>query len=196
MDLNYNIPLPVNLNCWKHHAGFIKEQIPSIQKGKIIDSELRKILRIIGETQMDIYLGKYSPSEIAKEVLSELLKREKLEIRNYKNWLSKEGKDYKLLKISDNSVWTLRLGNEKERYIHIHPGRYSPVTIRVKSTTLKTFIASEIMLAGKENEEDVLGSINKIRVKYLQLPPLNSLSSSTGLFRLKKIFDSIKSEPN
>ena len=191
MNLNCNIPLPVNLNCWKHHAGFIKEQIKFVLHKKLSAGDLRKILLVIGESQTDIYLGKFTPVEIANEIMRKLSGKGKFKFPDYENWLNEDEKDYKLLTISDNSIWTLRMGNAKERYIHIHPGRYSPLTIRVKSSTLKTFVVSEIFLSDLRTKEDELSFINKVRNKYLQLPPLKSISSASGLRRLKNVFNSI-----
>jgi hypothetical protein len=192
MILNCNIPPPVNLNCWKHHAGFIKEQIHLIAPKKISEPGLKKILLTIGESQMDIYLGKLTSTQIAKGITETLKKNFKFKLNNYSKWLSEEKKDYKLLTISDKSVWTLRLGKDQERYIHIHPGRCSPLTIRVKSSTLKTYILSEVFSIDKETKQDELMYINKLRVGFLNLPPLKSISSSKGLLRLRILFNYIK----
>ena len=192
MILNCNISPPVNLNCWKHHAGFIKEQIQLIAHKKISEPGLKKILLTIGESQMDIYLGKLTSTQIAKGITETLKKNFKFKLNNYSKWLSEEKKDYKLLTISDKSVWTLRLGKDQERYIHIHPGRCSPLTIRVKSSTLKTYILSEVFSIDKETKQDELMYINKLRVGFLNLPPLKSISSSKGLLRLRNLFNYIK----
>ena len=191
MNINCNIPLPVNLNCWKHHAGFVMNQITSTSNQKFNVSELRKILLIIGESQMDIYLGKYTPIHIVKEVREILIKNRKFKHSDYEKWLQEDGKDYKLITIPDESIWTLKLGNEKERYIHIHPGRYSPLSIRIKSSTLKTYILSEIYSLNKKEQEDELSLINRVRKEYMQLPPLKSISSATGLQRLKSVFNPV-----
>ncbi|MCG6912570.1 hypothetical protein LJE86_01500 [bacterium BMS3Abin03] len=141
---------------------------------------------------MDIYLGKLTSTQIAKGITETLKKNFKFKLNNYSKWLSEEKKDYKLLTISDKSVWTLRLGKDQERYIHIHPGRCSPLTIRVKSSTLKTYILSEVFSIDKETKQDELMYINKLRVGFLNLPPLKSISSSKGLLRLRNLFNDIK----
>lgn len=190
MNVNCNIPLPVNLNCWKHHAGFIKKQIKSVVREKINDPELKKVLLVIGESQMDIYLGKLIPTQIVKEVIGILKKNNRFKLNDFKKWLYEEGQDYKLITIRDKTVWTLRLGKGQEKYIHIHPGRYSPLTIRVKSSTLKTYILSEIF-SSHEKEYGDLSIINKVRAEFLDLPPLKSISSSGGLLRLRSIFNNV-----
>lgn len=188
MNINCHIPLPVNLNCWKHHAGFIKKQIKSAIHKKIDEPGLKNLLLVIGESQMDIYLGKLTPTQIVEEIIGILKENSKFKLKDYRKWLNEEKKDYKLLTIPDKSIWTLRFGKEKEKYLHIHPGRYSPLTIRVKSSTLKTYILSEVLSPDKEIKHDELLLINNARAKFLNLPPLKSISSSEGLLRLKNLF--------
>ncbi len=139
MEENISVSSPVNFNCWKHHAGFIKQQIKLHSRTRD-QIQLKKHLLVIGESQMDLYFGKLSPSEISREIISYLKKEKSFSFDRYIGWLKTETKDYKLIRLSDKSIWTLRLGENQERYVHIHPGRYSPNTIRVKATTLKTAI--------------------------------------------------------
>ncbi len=139
MDENCQIPPPINFNCWKHHAGFIKKQIESVKETRDLD-QLKVYLLKIGESQMDLYFGEYSPVNISTQILDYLHRNKIFSPDLYKDWLSKDGKGYQLVELKDKSVWTLRIGENLERYIHIHPGRYSPLTVRVKATTLKTAI--------------------------------------------------------
>ena len=191
MKINYKVPVPVTLNCWKHHAGFIKNQINLLQKNRVSKVELRKLLLTIGESQMDLYLGILNPKEVANEIINNLKHFSINNCSNYDNWLSEDGKGYKQMGISDSSVWALRLGKQEERYIHIHPGRYSPVTLRVKAITLKSTIAVKV-LTQKENYEHLdLKSINEVRKMFLKLPPLKSLSPSSGIGKILNIFTGI-----
>jgi hypothetical protein len=189
MEMNCKVPLPVTLNCWKHHAGFIKNQSTLLQKNHITKGELRKLLLIIGESQMDLYLGKLHPKQIANEIINNVKNLRVKNIISYSKWLSEDGKGYKVMAISDSSVWTLRLGNEKKRYIHIHPGRYSPSTIRVKAATLKTTIAVEVLVGESYRGLPDLNSINEVRAQFLKLPPLKSLSFSSGIGKFLNIFN-------
>ncbi len=175
-----NIQPPVAFNCWKHHAGFIKNQIKSFCAAKIPEEKLRKILLVIGESQMDIYLGKLSPQKICDKIVSKLKSAGVLAFEDYKKWLYEEGKEYKLMKISDNSLWTLRLGNKRKRYVHIHPGRYSPQTIRIKALTLKTAIAALIKYDTNVQLIDT-ASINEVRIKILDSPPVKKVSSNSAV---------------
>jgi len=180
---NRHIPPPINLNCWKHHASFIKEQIESIRETKDLE-ELKSYLLKIGESQMDLYLGGFSPSDISEQILSALHRIKIFEYEQYRNWLTKDGKDFQLVELKDKSIWTLRLGDDVSRYVHIHPGRYSPLTIRVKATTLKTVIFLLCIEQLGENNSFETESVNNIRKKYLDEPPLKSFSTASGLGRL------------
>jgi hypothetical protein len=186
VEENCKVNPPINLNCWKHHAAFIKKQIETVQSINELE-KLESILLRIGESQMDFYYGKLSPTEISEEIIV-LLKQNKIFFRDrYEEWLNENKVDYRLITLSDKSVWTLRLGENVERYVHIHPGRYSPHTRRVKALTLKTAIFTlcveklgDTQLSGKE-------LINDVRKKYLNEPPLKSVSGESGLEKLLEL---------
>jgi len=146
--------------------------------------ELKLYLLKIGESLMDLYFGKYSPEEISKQILDALDRKKIFSFKEYKDWLIKGGKDYQLLKLKDSSVWTLRLGENLERYIHIHPGRHSPQTVRVKAITLKTAIL--ILSFEKIGQIKTIETetINEIRKKHLNDVPIESFSSASGLGRM------------
>jgi hypothetical protein len=186
VEQNCKVDPPINFNCWKHHVGFIKQQIQSIQHIQDID-KLKTILLRVGESQMDLYYGNYSPREISDQIINYLKEKKVLLPERYKDWLTENKKDYQLINLFDKSVWTLRLGEKVERYVHIHPGRYSPNTRRVRALTLKTAIFNlcfenlgEPKLSGKE-------LINHIRKKYLNEPPLKSVSKEGGLEKLLEL---------
>ncbi len=185
MDLNCTIASPVILNCWKHHLGFIQNQIINGRQECQTPESLKKILLVIGESQMDIYLGKLSPQSIAAEIIHKLKQSGSDSISTFKSWLYDTGKDYRLLTVSDKSVWTIRLSNNSKRYVHIHPGRYSPHTVRVKALTLKTAIVSAILSTKEKYFE--LTFINNIRVSILNAPPLKSINASSGLGKFLSI---------
>lgn len=140
---------------------------------------------------MDLYFGGFSPSDISEQILSALYRIKTFEFEQYKNWLTKDGKDFQLVELKDKSIWTLRLGDDVSRYVHIHPGRYSPNTVRVKATTLKTAIlvlCSENICEIKTIETE---KINQIRKKYLNEPPIKSFSGASGISRLLDLFREI-----
>jgi len=179
VNLNCTIPLPVRLNCWKHHLKFIRAQIKKGRKEHPSANKLKELLLVIGESQMDLYLGTLSPRSIATEITDKLSKTGADSRELFLKWLYDSGKNYKLLILSDNSVWTVRAGKDAKRYVHIHPGRQSPETMRVKALTLKTAILTAI-IAG-ENDVLNIDLINNLRVNLLDVSPLKSISASSGL---------------
>jgi len=117
-------------------------------------------------------------------VLEFLHRKKTFSYKQYQDWLSKEGEEYQLVELKDKSIWTLRLGDDIKRYVHIHPGRYSPHTVRVKAITLKTAIFALCSERIGEIRTIETQTVNQIRKKYLGEPPLKSFSSAYGLRRL------------
>jgi len=187
MVMNCSIQLPLTFNCWKHHAGFIKNQIEFYGSKKISVEELQKTLLVIGESQMDLYVGELAPQKICDEIVSRLKSTGVLAFEAYKKWLFEKGNKYKLIEISDKSVWALRLGKYEERYVHIHPGRYSTVTIRVKAFTLKTAIAVLIINYVKNSPLMDTLQINEVRKKILNLPPIKKVSANSAVLKVINI---------
>jgi hypothetical protein len=140
---------------------------------------------------MDLYSGDYSPVKISEQILDCLHRNKIYSSDLYKDWLFKDEKDYQLLKLKDKSVWTLRIGENIERYVHIHPGRYSPQTVRVRATTLKTAIFLLCFEQLGEIKSFETETVNNIRKKYLDEPPLKSFSTASGLGRLIDLFRKI-----
>jgi hypothetical protein len=133
---------------------------------------------------MDLYFGKLSPADISKQIISHLKKVKNFYYDEYVSWHRNDGEDYKLIHLSDKSIWTLRQSENQERYVHIHPGRYSLNTIRVKATTLKTAILILCYMQAGEIKLIKTDDLNFIRKKYLNEPPIKSFSSASGLGRM------------
>lgn len=72
--------------------------------------------------------------------------------------------------LSDKSVWTLRFV-DKNNFVHIHPSRYSPNTIRIKANILKTVLCVLLFQDNLKIMPDIQ-LINKCRIEYLALSPL------------------------
>jgi hypothetical protein len=184
-DLSCEIGSPVLLNCWKHHARFIKSKISIYREAGEFDfAAVRKELLRIGESLMDLYLGELTPKVIAGLIISSIKKRIPLNRDNFILWLKEGGNDYRMIELKDKSVWTLRLGEKEEKYIHIHPSRYSPGTIRVRAITLKSAILYLILSDEHITIQDNLLFLNRIRKDYLNQPPLKLISSKSSLPRL------------
>ena len=186
MEVNCKAPSPFNLNCWKHHAGFIANQVNKINMEAELEA-LPAILLKIGESQMDLYLGKLTHLQITDFTKKLLKERSVIEYESYKKWLFAGANGYRLITLPDKSTWTLRMGNQKENYIHIHPGRYSANTIRVRALTLKTAICVLAVANIYKISTFELKFINDVRKKFLKAAPVKSITSNSGLSRLLTI---------
>lgn len=188
MEENCKVPLPIKLNCWKHHVRFVKNELQNF-KSETQLKQLQATLLKIGESQMDLYYGFYSPKEIANHINKYLISISIKSNKEYENWLCKHGTEYQTITLLDNSVWTLRKGDKEKRYIHIHPGRYSPHTVRVKALTLKTTICVLAYSEIKSASEFDIDLINEARKKYLNASPLKIINQERGLGRLITLFN-------
>lgn len=141
-----------------------------------VDSQLKSI----GDSVFDYYTGILSPEQIKTEIFAYLQNHDLLEKKAYDNWV-RDGDGYREVMISDGSTWILRVIN-KQSYIHIHPGRRSKYTMRVKANTLKTVLCALLF-------EDIdlfkfdLNLINIYRDNYLDLSRIRVLNRSRVLTR-------------
>ncbi len=181
---------PILLNCWKHHKRFIQMQINELvtYREEII-TLLPKFLIKIGSSQIDLYTGAISPSEIANFIIFGL-KQLGIEGRQeYIKWLAQNNEGYKIIELVDSSRWTLLCGCDKNRYIHIHPCRYSSHSLRIRALTLKTAISTLIWAQINQLSPFNISVVNYVRQKILEVPPLKSMLSSGSLFSLIKLLE-------
>ena len=180
------IPAPITFNPYKHHLEFLKERINNWKKSKWenIDQEIL----CIGNNIIDLYFGLLRVEEICKECLEYFQKEKITEKEDLLNWL--KPLKHKKIQLSDKSLWLIKEGIDPERFIHIHPAKYSPFSIRVRSTTLKTVIMLQIHSKpiGKEMKEN-LHFINQVRTNFLKLSPIKSLQPEKGISHLWEIFN-------
>ncbi len=177
------IKKPIIFNLLKHHHNYIIQKVNSINNFSSFNKLLNE-LKNIGDSKMDLYLGTFTPSQLIQYTINYLKSINAFKKENFIIWLKKEGNDYQLINFPDNSIWTFRLGAEHyNRYIHIHPARKSPLTTRVKATTLKTTIALLAYSQIKKINEINLNIINSIRKEYLDLSSIKSLKSNEEIIR-------------
>lgn len=174
---------PITFNAYKHHLEFIRLKTVSWREKPW--SEIAKELQLIGKNLTDLYYGKLTVAEIFDEVCTYT---SSLNINNrasLTNWLNPFA--YRKMELSDGSVWVIREGNEQSGFIHIHPGKYSPLTIRVKAPVLKTVIALAVF--GLDVEHTELNTINQIRREKLHLSPVKKITSGKGIARMMEAFN-------
>ena len=183
--MNCEIDNPFVFNCWKHHRGYVRCRIKEYAAaGERAFIQLRNELKLIGESQTDFYFGNLAPKKIANEIYTLLERENKIKIEDYKKWLNSEKLPYRIIKISDGSDWTLRLGLNKKKYIHFHPGRYSVFTLRIKASTLKTAITASIWSNIFHVQAEDIRTVNRSRVRLLSLPPVKNLSVNKNILRV------------
>jgi hypothetical protein len=175
----------IMFNSWKHHKTFILEQVSECVSKKDGRQFLTKALSVIGNSVTDFYMGSMSPGEIFSEIVAFLKSEDLYSPEKYNHWLKENG-GYRVIVLSDTSCWTLRLGDDATQYVHIHPGRYSPKTIRIKALTLKTIIAA-IYWGRIKNSKPTKEDINQARLELLQESPLKNINSIEGIGKAFKL---------
>jgi hypothetical protein len=176
----------IEFNELKHHLGIIASFVKTnAGKRNIAMEEVVKI----GHSVLDVYTGILSVENILEEIASYLQKFNCTNYEQYKKWIYAEGKDYRIIKLSDDSEWTLRLGEKENKFVHIHPCRNRDLTIRLNSSTLKTAILFLVSYYGEENI-CLKEKIDEVRMKYLMLPPIKSLETSGKLLNIISLIKS------
>ena len=135
------------LNVWKHHAGAIREHTTiAVRAGESCLGQLSRKVAVIGSDVMDLYLGELAPARIGEEIVTRLESEGCLKPEAYRKRLESNG-GYQTIALSDGSRWILRLGDQAPRYVHVHPARWAPGTLRVRADVLKTAILT-LAIAG------------------------------------------------
>ncbi len=181
-----NIPVPLLFNVWKHHLSFLAEQARKTEGNDL--TTLADSLKQLGNNQLDLYLGTLSPEEVGKEIFDKLSEKNVIQYDAYRQWLSQSAKQYQVISLSDGSEWTLRQSLETERYVHLHPARYAPHTVRVRAITLKTAMLT-FAFALRTNRKVNGADINLIRQEYLQVSPITQLQPHLGLYKIIKLIE-------
>lgn len=159
-------------NALKHHRGYICEQLRQADV-----TTLPAMLKVLGNSQMDVYYGELDLKALFTEVMAIAAKDE----ASYISWLKANG-GYVEITLSDTSRWILLPGTVPGQYIHLHPARYSPHSLRVKATVLKTAMA--VIVSGAKPD---LETLNYIRVSMLQLSPVKDLEQCEHLWKVMEM---------
>lgn len=175
------LPFPALLNCWKHHAGWVRARIRlAARDGDAGVAALPRELLAVGTRLMDFYTGALAPGEIADDVFALLRAREALAFDPLSEWLA--GCDgYAVLEVRDGSRWTVRLGPRDGRFVHLHPARRSARTMRVHANALRTAVMALAHAARTGRAATELEVVNEARERYLALEPLTEVCAPGGL---------------
>jgi hypothetical protein len=170
-----DIPQPILFNSWKHHAGALRQRIrEAADAGPDGLNRLARALVVLGSELMDLYHGPLTLTDLADRLLDRLRRDGRLERQAYRNWLAESG-GYAVLPLEDGSRWVCRMGDEDERYIHLHPARHAPQTVRVRANVLKTAMMALASAALEGGDPLQLPRVNRVRQQYLGLAPLGRL---------------------
>jgi hypothetical protein len=174
----WEAPAPILLNPWKHHAGALRHRIrETVQAGDPALPPFAQELVVIGAELMDLYTGRLSPAAIGEGVLAQLRSLYLVQLPAYRTWLA-EGGGYRVLTLAeDASQWVLRLGNEGDRYVHVHPGRWTPQTLRVRANVLKTAVLVSAYTGVHGGDPLDVALVNDVRRRYLGLSPIGKLAA-------------------
>ena len=182
---HYDINPPVTLNPYKHHLRFLREKIFEWQK-KDWEDVFREI-QLVGNNLTDLYYGSLTIKEIGNQFLKLIREHHIDSPETLMEWLDSGG--YQKTVLSDSSIWIIRKGEDPARYLHIHPAKYSPFTIRAKAPALKTVLALNVLRAGLRAPD--INEINRIRIEKLSLSPIKTLVNEKGLAKLIHNFNTL-----
>jgi hypothetical protein len=177
----WDAPVPVLFNPWKHHAGALRQRIADVGRGG--DPALAALpgqLLVIGTELMDLYTGSLTPAEIGCGVLEQLRAEQLLPWETYHPWIEAGG-HYRLLTFADKSVWVLRAGDPAGRFVHVHPGRWTAGTRRVRANVLKTAVLVLAHVAVHGGDPLDVRLLNQVRGQHLGLSPIKELAGDQGL---------------
>jgi hypothetical protein len=175
---------PVAFNPYKHHLGFLKEQI---EKWRMQSwSEAAGELLCIGNNLIDLYYGKLTIHAICSQCLAFAEQQNITSSERLAEWIAPL--EYRKTELSDTSLWVIKQGTDAGRFLHIHPAKYSPLSLRVRANTLKTVLMLNILSADRQASRLHLDLVNQVRKEYLGLSPIKMLVKGKGIAGLWAVF--------
>lgn len=173
MEFNIQIPEPFLFSPLKHYLPYIRAYTENKAEEERYPGsvEFIKELRHIGTCVMDVYKGELIPDQIFNQISNFLLSNRILRKEIYMKWAGPGFRNYRIIKLSDGSKWTLKYYEDESRYVHIFPSRGSPFTFRIKANTIKSALLYQILI-GKD---------------YISKQDLDRVRSLAGLSPIKGI---------
>jgi hypothetical protein len=179
--MHSDIPAPVLFNPLKHHTGFINEFVDYCRTGELGKKAFKDQLLKVGTCMIDIYHGELGVQDIVLNVEAKLKAEGSYHFDAYMNFISRSGKNYELIRLDDGSTWTMLPGNDKNRWIHIHPARGSLNTIRASAMALKTAITLKAWYPEELSERSLVELTNNARREYLDESPIKDTGDTRSL---------------
>lgn len=180
------IPLPIQYNPYKHHFRFLLTELAVWQNSNWSVTE--SAMLTIGNNLFDFYLGYLTPEQVCTANLNYFKTNNISTETDFYNWLDQS--EWKKITLHDESKWLIKRGNQAERYIHIHPAKFSQHTIRVRAATLKTVLALCVHKFPIHKDMEInLQAVNQQRISFLKLSPIKSLNEEeSGILKLWQLF--------
>ena len=186
MNGQVNTHYPVTFNAYKHHFRFLSYMTTvwcNTEWYEVINE-----LKLIGNNLTDLYYGNLSVDNIIYECHTYFKNLHITDDKKLNEWL--KPLEYRKIRLSDRSLWVIKQGCDKCHFIHIHPAKNSPLSIRVRATTLKTVISLKVQATNPDNRFTYnLKTVNLIRTGLLGLSPVKSLDKGKGIDRLWTLFN-------
>ena len=179
------IQVPITFNAHKHHFRFLLQRIKIWKtfEWQLVEQELTSI----GENLIDLYTGDLTIENICTECIQFFTNLNINDKTSFTDWLYPLA--YRKIELNDSSLWVIKEGNDPDRFIHIHPAKQSPHTIRVRAATLKTVIALMVCTGNiSDGMTKNLQTVNQIRKTNLHLSPVKSLQHGKGILKLWELF--------
>lgn len=184
--MTVEIPFPIQYNPYKHHFRFLLTELAVWQNSNWSVTE--NAMLTIGNNLFDFYLGYLTPGQVCTASLNFFKTNNISTETDFYNWLDQS--EWKKITLHDESEWLIKRGNQAERYIHIHPAKFSQHTIRVRAATLKTVLALCVHKIPIQKDMEInLQSVNQQRISFLKLSPIKSLNEEeSGILKLWQLF--------
>ena len=169
--MNVKLENAILFHSLKHHLARIRQFVIDYQNN--VNGQTILLIKSLGQSQFDLYLGALTIEQILKETSSFLLDNNFITRLYYKSWVE-ANQGYRQITLSDNSTWTLRF-LDQPKFVHIHPSRYAQHTTRIKANAMKTAILLQLF-----ERELSYESINEVR-KLLELSPVSLRADLSGM---------------
>lgn len=145
-------------------------------------------MKVIGNSTTDLYTGTMSISEISEYCLRKLRESDQFKKGDYHKWIKQNPENYQEMEFPDLSIWILKIGIEMDRYVHIHPGRNVPYTVRVKANVLKTAYLANLFAFKDHKSPMDINLINDLRKEILDLSPIKFVTMNHDLGKMIYLF--------
>ncbi|MBB3187514.1 hypothetical protein [Microbacter margulisiae] len=185
------LPVPFRFNPWKHHLHWVEDILQGLlynSSGMPDMQDAVDHIRAINNNYVDVYTGSLTFTQLLDEV-NAIIKHAGIESSaDFLSWL--DGKEFRVVTLSDKSAWVLREGAEEEFYLHLHPARSAPHIIRLHGNSWKTAIVARLFYPHQEEIE--LGMINELRKNKLNLSPIKNMEHSQRLREALRLLGGMK----